>query len=127
MRHTYVSRLVRHGVGVKVAQELARHSDLKLTLGIYAHADLRERAEAVARVPLEAPSGRCAHRCALSAHLAAKSDKYWHEDALDIEAEGAIISSLGAKSWHAESIPGAATERWLSGRKRRIANPVVGE
>ena len=27
LRHTYASRLVRHGVSVKVAQDLARHSD----------------------------------------------------------------------------------------------------
>ena len=120
---------------------MARHSDPKLTLGIYAHADLRERAEAVARVPMDAPmagplglppvaedgSARCANGCALSAHLAAKSDKYWHEDALDIEAETGIIKSLDIESWHATSILGTKMERWLSGRKRRIANPVVGE
>ena len=76
LRHTYVTRLVRSGVSVKIAQELARHSDPKLTLGVYAHAALEEKAEAVARVPLDAPSDRCANGCALSAHLAAKSDKY---------------------------------------------------
>ena len=56
LRHTYVSRLVRSGVNVKLCQELARHSDPKLTLGIYAHVDMQDKALALATVPaLEAP------------------------------------------------------------------------
>jgi integrase len=37
LRHGYITALARAGVPVKVVQTLARHSDPKLTLGIYSH------------------------------------------------------------------------------------------
>jgi len=56
LRHCFVSRLVRSGVNVKIAQELARHSTPVLTLGRYAHVDMQDKALALAMVPaLEAP------------------------------------------------------------------------
>ena len=125
LRHTYITRLVRSGVSVKIAQELARHSDPKLTLGVYARAALEEKAEAVARVPLEAPSNRCAHGCALSAHLVANSDTSWQEAPLDIEAEGAIISSSGVKGWQSQATLGerkAPVAQWI---EHRFSKPTV--
>jgi integrase len=57
LRHTYVSMLTRSGVTVKQAQKLARHSTAELTIGRYAHAELRELGEAVGRLPaLTAPA-----------------------------------------------------------------------
>jgi len=125
LRHTYVTRLVRSGVSVKIAQELARHSDPKLTLGVYAHAALEEKAEAVARVPLDAPPGRCANRCATVAHLVAKSDTSWQGAALDIEAGGAIITSSGVKGWQHLATLGerkAPVAQWV---EHRISNPTA--
>ncbi len=56
LRHTYVTRLVASGVNVKLCQELARHSDPKLTLGVYSHVGMADKALALAMVPaLEAP------------------------------------------------------------------------
>ena len=56
LRHTYISRLVRSGVNVKLAQSLARHSTPTLTLGVYAHVDTQDKATALAMVPaLDAP------------------------------------------------------------------------
>jgi integrase len=37
LRHTYITSVVKSGCSVKVAQELARHADPKLTLGVYSH------------------------------------------------------------------------------------------
>jgi integrase len=37
LRHGYISALARAGVPLKVAQTLARHSDPKLTMNVYAH------------------------------------------------------------------------------------------
>ena len=37
MRHSFVSALAAAGVGPKELQTLARHSDPRLTLGIYSH------------------------------------------------------------------------------------------
>ena len=51
LRHLYISRIVRSGVTPKVAQELARHSTVTLTLGRYSHAGLYDLAAAVDSLP----------------------------------------------------------------------------
>jgi len=51
LRHTYISRLVRSGANVKVAQELARHSTPTLTLGRYAHMGLLDQTKALDALP----------------------------------------------------------------------------
>lgn len=50
-RHTFITNLGRAGVSPKTAQELARHSDIRLTIGVYSHSDLAEKADAVGRLP----------------------------------------------------------------------------
>ena len=47
LRHTFISRLVKAGVHPKLAQDLARHSDIKLTMNRYTHTLIEDRAEAV--------------------------------------------------------------------------------
>jgi len=51
LRHTFVTQLVSSGVPMKAAQELARHSDPKLTLGVYAHTQLRDLSTALESLP----------------------------------------------------------------------------
>jgi integrase len=51
LRHTYTTMLAR-SAPIKVTQELAWHSSSTLTIGRYAHTDMKEKAEAVARLPL---------------------------------------------------------------------------
>jgi site-specific recombinase XerD len=51
LRHSYISRLVQSGASPKVAQTLARHSTVKLTLGRYAHVGLYDLASAVNGLP----------------------------------------------------------------------------
>jgi integrase len=55
LRHTYVSRLVKSNASVKVCQELARHSDPKLTLGVYSHVGLVDTAAALDGLPVWEP------------------------------------------------------------------------
>jgi integrase len=50
LRHSYLSALAASGVGIKELQELARHSDPRLTLGIYTHAREEELAGAVGKL-----------------------------------------------------------------------------
>ncbi len=50
-RHTFITNLGRAGVIPKTAQTLARHSDIRLTMNVYSHTDLAERADAVRRLP----------------------------------------------------------------------------
>ena len=50
-RHTFITNLSRAKVSPKVAQMLARHSDIRLTMGIYTHTDLAEKQTAVEALP----------------------------------------------------------------------------
>jgi integrase len=51
LRHSYVTLLERSGVSPKVAQELARHSDIRLTMNVYTHTRLCDLAGAVKSLP----------------------------------------------------------------------------
>ncbi|HUU22353.1 MAG TPA: tyrosine-type recombinase/integrase, partial [Phycisphaerae bacterium] len=56
LRHTYVTSLIRAGASVKEVQELARHSDPRLTLGVYTHLGLQDKAAALRKLPSLAPA-----------------------------------------------------------------------
>ena len=49
-RHTFISKLIKTGVGVKLAQFLARHSDPYLTMNPYGHVDAAEPSDAINKV-----------------------------------------------------------------------------
>jgi hypothetical protein len=50
-RHTFVTNLGKAGVSPKLAQALARHSTINLTMNVYSHVGLDEKARAVASIP----------------------------------------------------------------------------
>ena len=50
LRHTFLSSLAAAGIGAKELQTLARHSDPRLTLGVYTHARSAELVKAVGRL-----------------------------------------------------------------------------
>ena len=57
LRHTFITNLARSGVHPKVAQDLARHSTIQLTLDRYTHTALETQAEALEKLPdLEPPA-----------------------------------------------------------------------
>jgi len=51
LRHTFITNLARGGVHPKQAQDLARHSDINLTLSRYSHTVMGERAAALEALP----------------------------------------------------------------------------
>jgi len=51
LRHSYISNLARSGVHPKVAQSLARHSTITLTMDRYTHMRLEDQSEALKRLP----------------------------------------------------------------------------
>ena len=55
-RHTFITNLERAGVSPRTAQTLARHSDIRLTMGIYTHIELDDQAVAI-RTLLGPPTG----------------------------------------------------------------------
>jgi len=50
-RHTFITNLARAKVAPKLAQDLARHSTINLTMNTYTHLGLLERSEAVNSFP----------------------------------------------------------------------------
>jgi integrase len=62
MRHLFITSLERAGVSPKMAQTLARHSDIRLTLGVYTHVELPDCSAAIESLP-PPPSGTTDHVC----------------------------------------------------------------
>ncbi len=57
LRHTFITNLGRANVPIKMAQTLARHSDIKLTMNIYTHVDAEAKVAAIQTLPsLPAPT-----------------------------------------------------------------------
>lgn len=50
-RHTFITNLSRAGVKPRTAQALARHSDIRLTMGVYTHIGLADQAVAIQALP----------------------------------------------------------------------------
>jgi len=51
LRHSFITGLAQGGVHPKIAQDLARHSTIELTLDRYTHTKLESRVEALGRLP----------------------------------------------------------------------------
>ena len=79
-RHSYITGLLRNGTSLVVARELARHSDVKMTMG-YTHIGLEDQAKGIQNLPtdpkwLGSPdlSGEeSQHICSSSQHICSKS------------------------------------------------------
>ncbi len=50
-RHMFITSLEQAGLSPKMAQTLARHSDVRLTLGIYTHVGLHDQTSAIESLP----------------------------------------------------------------------------
>ncbi len=144
LRHLYISRVVRSGASPKVAQELARHCDVRLTLGRYAHVALHDLSAAMDALPDMLPAGPQAERAALPAtgtdgkavetgqknlvpflvpQTAISGDS---ERQTETEATQSADNENRKKSKESASFPGENEERPLpdSNRGWRICNPL---
>ena len=50
-RHLFITSLAKAGIYPKLAQSMARHSDINLTMGIYSHVEVEEQAKAINSLP----------------------------------------------------------------------------
>ena len=57
-RHSYITLLVKSGVHPKMAQSLARHSSINLTMNTYTHVGLFDRATALEALPSIMPKDK---------------------------------------------------------------------
>ncbi|MCA9055677.1 MAG: site-specific integrase, partial [Planctomycetaceae bacterium] len=56
-RHTHITELLRNGASLPEARELARHSDIKMTMK-YTHIGIEDQARALAGLPVPEPAAR---------------------------------------------------------------------
>jgi integrase len=50
-RHTFITNLEHAGISPRTAQTLARHSDIRLTMGVYTHIGLHDQTSAIELLP----------------------------------------------------------------------------
>jgi hypothetical protein len=63
LRHSYITLLSRSGAPLKVVQLLARHSDVRLTIGLYTHAEEADKAAAVQSLTCTKFDPACTRTC----------------------------------------------------------------
>ena len=103
-RHTFVTQLLRSGVSLTQARQLARHDDIKMTMQ-YTHIDLADQAEALKSLPGTAPSSQQI----ISTSAQPTSDDVsrhataWHKTDNDGEFESPEKTSGFDASWHNET------------------------
>ena len=74
LRHTFATMLNQARVPLATAQRLMRHSDPKLTAGIYTHVMIEGKAEALAKMPVIVPMARANEVVAMTGTDAADTD-----------------------------------------------------
>src|SRR5262245_38509908 len=82
-RHTHITELLRNGATLTEANELARHTDVKMTMK-YTHIGCPDQARALAALPAPAAASPEAGQCpgqqysSPTGHMPAKPDSAWH-------------------------------------------------
>jgi len=51
LRNTFITSLERADISLRMARTLARHSDIRLTLGVYTHVELSNQTTAIGALP----------------------------------------------------------------------------
>ncbi len=129
LRHTFISNLARSGVSPKVAQELARHSTITLTMDRYSHVGLHDTAAGVGKLPpLPGPKAefetlratgtdtsaawRCTERCTSVAQTADIGREGMRLLDTESGAEAAALTPDGERDLRAiETVRDGLTER----------------
>jgi integrase len=128
LRHTFITLLANSGVHPKVAQDLARHSDINLTLSRYSHTVMEQRAEAVAKLPDMEPAGLEAQALEATNGAPTCPDAYGESEAQEPPSEaktGAIEGENGsdlAKTEGCKNTTASGQATCENGRK--VLNPL---
>jgi hypothetical protein len=97
-RHTFITNLERSGVSPRRAQSLTRHSDIRLTMGVYTHINLHDQFSAIESLPATPTVGINGNDKAKAAKAAGADqgqlDAMWGNLSEDIKAR--ILTLAGA-------------------------------
>ena len=134
-RHTHITELLRNGAAIAEARELARHSDVRMTMR-YTHIGLNDQARALASLP--SPKSQPAHAAEQSfqgesaasqqtsqyssgrdRQTGSKRDTTWQTTKKNPEASSAAASGTYDASGQSVAEPGTDSAQW----RRRESNP----
>ena len=107
-RHTHITELLRNGASLPEARELARHSDVRITMR-YAHIGLTDQAKALSRLGWECSGSESK---VISGHLESPGDTKEVPDTND-------ASPVGDRACRELSADDADSQEW----RRRESNP----
>jgi len=123
-RHTHITELLRNGATIAETRELARHTDVKMTMR-YTHIGIKDQARALASLPAPSAISADASQCpsqqlgSPTGHKQANRDDGWHNETKKPAASnsGKTVSCDAAGQSVAE--PGTSSAEW----RRRESNP----
>ena len=90
-RHTHITELLRNGVSIPEARELARHSDVRQTMK-YTHIGIEDQAKALSKLPWQRTSAGD------ESSDAGKDDGAQRSDSATRRPNGHPVSSTGNKT-----------------------------
>src|SRR5262245_56003181 len=131
-RHSHITELLRHGATLPQAKELARHTDIKMTMR-YTHIGLADQAQAIRLLPFngQRKDGR-AKRSRIEATNS--SDKTWERNGSEPDGSachtgtsgdlgeaslGNDATPAGGRGCRCNSLSGSECQKW----RRRELNP----
>ncbi len=88
-RHTFISNLSRAGVSPKVAQTLARHSDINLTMNTYTHIEMQKQVEAIQSLPAPPEKRPAAEKLVVPLVQSADTSFQQPSDTVNLNTNGA--------------------------------------
>ena len=105
LRHTFISNLADSGVHPKVAQTLARHSTITLTMDRYTHANHEQLAETLGRLPRIGAKPKATNEPLVEPAIERASDEGFSDEDRDA-AKGVFLASCLAKKGSLKDIQG---------------------
>jgi len=91
-RHLFITSLERAGLSPKMAQTLARHSDIRLTLGVYTHVGVHDQTAAIGSLP--APPGESVGPAREAAALSATGTDGLRAATSDHETDASVVPTM---------------------------------
>ncbi len=134
LRHTFITNLARGGVHPKIAQALARHSTITLTMDRYSHTVIGEQAEALNALPNldEQPDQPATNRAVGTyddspigpAEISAEYSAFFSAEQVGSARHGlsSVDTTTSSKSTHGQDRNGR-NARKLGVKRRRVTPP----
>jgi len=110
-RHTHITQLLKNGASLVEAKELARHSDVKMTMK-YTHIGIRDQHRAVQHLPFQ-------YSDSVSAGAACQNGAVGDSEETADGCSRNDATPAGDRGWRRKSVADSKSQQW----RRRELNP----